>query len=1234
MKSKLSKIFTSTLIAASLLCGAVSGKDSVGAMFSAVAFAASDSGECGTNAIWNFDAGAGILTISGTGSVTGYSDAADAPWHSCKADIRSIVIEEGITGVGKLAFACCDSAICLTLPSTLTTFGTGAFNGCTNLSHINIPTGKTASAYIGRGSLPADTSIYCTAYTDSECEICKVINLIEAIGTVTRESRAAISEARSAYDALSAEYKRFVTNYSILCKAEILAYYIPQNVEATVLGKEVAVSWNEVEGASEYKIVDENLGIISENITDNSYSFTARAPMIYNLSVYAYVNGEWGRPSNSVEVTVKSNVMSVMSSGITATGYSTVNSTIGNGEYNMPLYFGNEYTVIGGEDYHLQINNDLTCTGTLRLVLNNTAPKSSVPLTWVIGNNLELDTYNNSLSIDLKGNTSQPGKLIIGGDLIASDVNTDSSFAIVGNTDVFVQGDVYIKNGIQINIGGRLFVKGNVYLTDPTIYEWGNPCLVNWNVNTSNFFVGGKVWDSKNNVDAAKSYYVEDYKFSTFVGALDVTSSDWINAWSTLDGRMNSPAYERLPVIDNEESTPHVTLLYNNDYRDADYKGKTIAGVTMINEELTIDKYPDGVIIDDLIDVAEYNRDNNIKVPGSNDEYSPGHKNIYCTVIDTGEDPNAVFKIQIKPNHDYDGDGKNETFTWLPLKDSAYKSDASKKPYVLIKGRGTLAIEVSEGTTYQAAHQEGFMHINWYTMLGGKINRIGSQCWVDRIDTVDCISTASKNGWIHTTGNCTGNVKCEIIQKTETDNNGEPVQIHYCAAHDRKVNLLETSANDCCCSGVIEKSQIDSWISENLSSKSTEQIAAFTDSNGDTIYPNVNTILVSNDESAQIRLSYFEDGIAVAQNTFWGWIYAPYMTYMAKPGSGGSGGTRILGGIIVSSYISDDWYIYTYCRPNESVINLIETCAIAEPTANTAGYGLDFKDGTGLTFWMDLSHDIVKDTSTQMIFKLGGKTIAIPVADAVPDVITNKRVYGFTCPVAAAEMADEIHAQIVSDSYESEIFTYSIQQYVSENFAGFRENVHEISEYIDYNAIAAMLNYGAAAQKYFGHNADNPANNALDECDRGVPDIDARTLSGYKLQIKDDRKSGLFVGQAITLNNRVTIKLYFKGALTANDFAVTCEDGTVDSSCLSVTNDSSRIILAINEIAPGDFGKSFTVTVGDVVISDISVFSYAEQVLSRGITELYDIAAALVYYNDCVIEAKQYAMQTDEIISA
>ena len=47
-----------------------------------------------------------------------------------------------------------------------------------------------------------------------------VIEKIDAIGTVSKDSKAAIKAARAAYDALTADQKALVTNYSTLTAAE------------------------------------------------------------------------------------------------------------------------------------------------------------------------------------------------------------------------------------------------------------------------------------------------------------------------------------------------------------------------------------------------------------------------------------------------------------------------------------------------------------------------------------------------------------------------------------------------------------------------------------------------------------------------------------------------------------------------------------------------------------------------------------------------------------------------------------------------------------------------------------------------------------------------------------------------------------------------------------------------------------------------------------------------------
>ncbi len=69
---------------------------------------------CGDNASWSYDSLTGTLTISGTGAVDGYEKftaingkpgrTPAAPWKQYADNIRTIVIEEGITSIGESAF--------------------------------------------------------------------------------------------------------------------------------------------------------------------------------------------------------------------------------------------------------------------------------------------------------------------------------------------------------------------------------------------------------------------------------------------------------------------------------------------------------------------------------------------------------------------------------------------------------------------------------------------------------------------------------------------------------------------------------------------------------------------------------------------------------------------------------------------------------------------------------------------------------------------------------------------------------------------------------------------------------------------------------------------------------------------------------------------------------------------------------------------------------------------------
>ena len=100
---------------------------------------AATSGTCGRNLTWALD-DEGTLIISGTGAMNDYlyEDSAPAPWYSSRADIKKVIIGEGVTSIGRMAFYNCVNMASVTIPNTVTSFSYGAFDNCTGLERVDI----------------------------------------------------------------------------------------------------------------------------------------------------------------------------------------------------------------------------------------------------------------------------------------------------------------------------------------------------------------------------------------------------------------------------------------------------------------------------------------------------------------------------------------------------------------------------------------------------------------------------------------------------------------------------------------------------------------------------------------------------------------------------------------------------------------------------------------------------------------------------------------------------------------------------------------------------------------------------------------------------------------------------------------------------------------------------------------------------------------------------------------
>ena len=95
------------------------------------------SGNCGDNGnnVTYVLADNGVLTISGTGRMK------DGGVYLYTNQIKEVVIENGVTYVGKKAFYTCYELKKVKLPASVKVIGEDAFNQCHNLEQVNLPNG-------------------------------------------------------------------------------------------------------------------------------------------------------------------------------------------------------------------------------------------------------------------------------------------------------------------------------------------------------------------------------------------------------------------------------------------------------------------------------------------------------------------------------------------------------------------------------------------------------------------------------------------------------------------------------------------------------------------------------------------------------------------------------------------------------------------------------------------------------------------------------------------------------------------------------------------------------------------------------------------------------------------------------------------------------------------------------------------------------------------------------------
>lgn len=147
-------------------------------------------GTCGAegdNMTYALDLATGVLTISGSGNMDTYNTSTNrAPWYGYRSLISSVIVEDGVEGIGAYAFKECASMTTISLPASIKSMASSVFDGCSGLTSYSYAGGVNDWVAIRFTSTSSNPMYYvrkCFA-NDSDDEITELVipNGVTTIG--------------------------------------------------------------------------------------------------------------------------------------------------------------------------------------------------------------------------------------------------------------------------------------------------------------------------------------------------------------------------------------------------------------------------------------------------------------------------------------------------------------------------------------------------------------------------------------------------------------------------------------------------------------------------------------------------------------------------------------------------------------------------------------------------------------------------------------------------------------------------------------------------------------------------------------------------------------------------------------------------------------------------------------------------------------------------------------------
>ena len=322
--------------------------------------------------------------------------------------------------------------------------------------------------------------------------------------------------------------------------------------------------------------------------------------------------------------------------------------------------------------------------------------------------------------------------------------------------------------------------------------------------------------------------------------------------------------------------------------------------------------------------------------------------------------------------------------------------------------------------------------------------------------------------------------------------------------------------------------------------------------------------------------------------------------------------------------------------------------------AKLAGYSLSLTGNIGVNFYMELSNDVVNDESAYMNFTLpNGTTSKVYVSGthedgstATTDTTVKNGVtyYVFTCEVAAKEMTSDIKAQMIGNNGEKKgtVYTYTVKEYADYILSHMSAEESDISK-ATIQLVKGMLNYGGAAQKYFGYKTDKLASDGLTLTGTVFNDtsiINNITNEANKASVTSANAKVTFKSAYLSLNSTtdLCVSVQFADDVTVKEdmFAIWCNTDQISKDQYEVTkvNEENCYKITLHGMKASMLNEkyAFYVELSDTEYAELAygADSYAYTVMSsacdniNNIESLREVVKALYAYGICARNYEYY----------